>query len=191
MAWLRQYWLAGGICGGAMLFWMLPLVAAFWPQPLLATFVMLPIYLVHQVEEHWHDRFRVYINNRIMGGVDALTPDAVVVINVGGVWCVSLAVLWLAWAVSPGLGLIAVYLVLVNAVSHIGMALARREYNPGVVTALLLFLPVGLWSWRVLAPLASPMEQVIGLSAAMAIHAAILATVLRRRAELRVSAVPA
>ncbi len=29
--------------------------------------------MLHQLEEHWGDRFRSYVNNTVFGGVEALT----------------------------------------------------------------------------------------------------------------------
>ncbi|GIX03813.1 MAG: hypothetical protein KatS3mg113_0819 [Planctomycetaceae bacterium] len=53
--------------------------------------------------------------------------------------------LYIAWALEPSAGLVAGYLAIVNAVFHVVPAVARREYNPGLVTAVLWFVPVGGW----------------------------------------------
>lgn len=37
----------------------------------------------------------------------------------------------------------------VNAVAHIGPALASGSYNPGLVTSVLLFAPLSLWTFGV------------------------------------------
>jgi hypothetical protein len=44
---------------------------------------------------------------------------------------------------SPGAGL------LLNAFAHIEPAVTHRTYNPGLVTAVVLFLPLSLWTFRV------------------------------------------
>jgi hypothetical protein len=56
---------------------------------------------------------------------------------------VDLISLYLSFFVNPGFGLIAVYLAVVNAVVHLVAAVALRAYNPGLWTAILLFLPLG------------------------------------------------
>lgn len=94
-------------------------------------------------------------------------------------------VLLLAGLVDIGLGLIAVYVTLLNAVGHAGMALALRRYNPGLWTALVLFFPVGIWAW-VEVSRANGLgiaAHIFGLAVAVLTHAAIIATVLRRRSE--------
>ncbi len=88
---------------------------------------------------------------------------------------------------NPGWATLAIYLVLVNAVVHIAHALLFRCYNPGLVSALVLFLPLGAGSlW--LLPAAggvSAAYQVIGLATALLIHAAILIHVRRKLARLQ------
>src|SRR5262249_19177166 len=146
----------------------------------------LPIYMVHQVEEHAGDRFRQFVNDRIAGGRNALTTPAVIVINVGLVWGVDLLALYLARFIAPGFGLIAGYLALVNAVVHVAGALAGRAYNPGLATGILLFIPFGTWALVAVAgtPGVSIADHAVGLGCALATHVAIIAYVLRRRATL-------
>jgi hypothetical protein len=80
--------------------------------------------------------------------------------------------------------LIGLYLLLVNAVAHIGQALALRRYNPGLVTAVLLFVPLGWLGVRAVTAAGHGGwgYQAMGLGSALAIHAAIIAHV---RARLR------
>jgi hypothetical protein len=83
--------------------------------------------------------------------------------------------------------LIAVYLTLVNALAHVASTLVLRRYNPGLVTALVLFLPVGSWALVALAraPGVTTTYHVVGLAIALAIHAAILVHVKQRVQALR------
>ncbi len=48
--------------------------------------LQLPVYMLHQYEEHDDDRFRRFANRVMGGGVELLTVPAVFVINIGGVW---------------------------------------------------------------------------------------------------------
>lgn len=149
-------------------------------------FLQLPLYMLHQFEEHAHDRFRIFVNQRIGGGREVLTPWAVFVINSFGVWGVDLVSLYLAYFVHPALGLIAIYLTLVNAVAHLGMALAMRCYNPGLLTAIILFFPGGIWALLVVsqASQAGWKMQALGLAVALLTHLLIVVHVRRRRASL-------
>ena len=102
-----------------------------WSLALLLIYLHGPVYMLHQVEEHAGDRFRRFANLHVGHGREALTTAAVVWMSILGVWGVNLAALYLAWFVGVGLGLVAVYLVLVNALTDIAAAAVLRSYNPG------------------------------------------------------------
>jgi hypothetical protein len=95
-------------------------------------FLQLPLYMLHQFEEQDNDRFRIFFNRTIGGGREVLSPGAVFIINVPGVWGVIAASFYLAAHAQIGYGLIAVYLTLVNGVVHIVTGTASRCYNPGL-----------------------------------------------------------
>ena len=174
------------MAAGPLLLALVPVLAGRWDPVLLAVFLQLPIYVLHQVEEHWHDRFRRFVNGHLAGGREALTPRAVLVINVGFVWGFDLAALYLATFVHPALGLLAIWLALVNAAVHGVAAAVLRAYNPGLVTALLLLLPTGLWGWTVLrgAGAAPLWAHGMGILAAILVHVGIVVHVRRRVAGL-------
>jgi hypothetical protein len=140
---LRDRWLMGALAGAPLLLLALAPLLAF-PAWLFWVFLLQPIYMVHKLEEHVGDRFRTFVNERIGGGREVLTPCAVAVINIGGVWMVNAASLLLAGLSHPGWGLVAVYLTLVNAITHIAAGVKFRAYNPGLVTSVVLFLPAGI-----------------------------------------------
>jgi hypothetical protein len=142
--------------------------------------LQLPVYMFHQWEEHSGDRFRQYANRVIGGGREVLTPRATFWINCLGVWGVDLSALYLAWAIAPAAGLVAGYLAIVNALLHIGPALRRREYNPGLVTAVVLLLPAGGICVGVVGTGAGALPHVVALAAAIGVHLAVVAHVVRR-----------
>jgi Protein of unknown function with HXXEE motif len=101
---------------------------------------------------------------------------------VPGVWGVIAASFYLAVCVSVGYGLIAVYLTLVNAIVHIMYSVVFRAYNPGVATAVLLFLPASVFGivtlqqtgqveWR---------HHLVGILIAVGIHVAIVVYIKTR-----------
>jgi hypothetical protein len=181
-----KYWMYGGFLAGLMILALLPLLAADWSATFTAIFVLLPIYMLHQYEEHDDDRFRLYVNRTVGNGAEVLTPAAVFVINIGAVWILDVAVIYLAWAVDLGLGLIAVYLMLINAIVHIVGAIRSRSYNPGLVTAVVLFLPCGGYAWwRIqISAGATMLEHIIGLAIGIGVHAIIVGYATRRRMAL-------
>ncbi len=185
--WFRRNWMYAGLVAGIFLLAMVPLVADVWSLPLLLVFLQIPLYMVHQVEEHAGDRFRTFVNTRVAMVPDALTTDAVVVINVPLVWGVDLLVLYLARFVDLGLGLIAIYLTVFNAIVHVAMAIRLRAYNPGLVTSVVLFLPFGIWGIVVFAqtPGVSLGDHLLGLILAVLVHVAIAVHVVRRARALK------
>lgn len=179
---LISNWVYGGALAALLLLLLAPLLLGHWPWPLLATFLHLPAYMLHQYEEHDRDRFRVFFNETIGKGRDVLSPLAVFVTNVPGVWGVITLSLYGAVALDLGWALIAVYLVLVNACAHAVHAVIFRRYNPGLATAVAVFVPLGgatLWLLH-RAGAGSVGYHVAGLLTALLIHAAILVHVQRK-----------
>lgn len=173
-------WVYGGFLAGWLLLVLTPLLRTAWPAPVADVYLLLPVYMLHQFEEHDDDRFRRFVN-ALFGG-ERLTKSDVFLINVPGVWGLGAASLLLAAFAAPGFGLIQAYLVLVNALVHIGQALRLKRYNPGLVTAVVLFLPFGFYA---LAEINRAGGGTIGLHAlglivAIAVHAGIVALVLSR-----------
>ena len=133
-------WVYGGFLAGLLLLLLTPVLVHSWPVSLVTTFLCLPVYMVHQYEEHDNDRFRLFVNQKIGKRRVGLSPLAVFVINVPGVWGVIGISLALAATVSAGFGLVAVYLVLLNGTIHLVQAVISRGYNPGLGTTNRLIL---------------------------------------------------
>ena len=173
-------WVYGGFLAGLLLLFLAPVLARSWPVPLVATFLCLPAYMIHQYEEHDNDRFRSYVNRKI--GRDALSPLAVFVINVPGVWGTVGISLALAATLRIGFGLIAMYLIALNGAIHVIQAVIAREYNPGLGTAVALFLPLGGYGIGLIqqAGAGSVLMHATGALAAIGIHVAIIVHVLRK-----------
>ena len=181
--WLAAHWVPGALMMAIALLLLAPLLVGPWGWPVAPVYLASPVYMLHQVEEHTGDRFRAYVNARMFGGLEALTTSDVLWVNIPGVWGVDLVALYAAYSLDPGYGLVAPYLMLVNAIVHCAGAVRSRAYNPGLVTACVLFLPLSLVAlWRIPA---SPGQHALGLGLALAIHAAIVVRVARRASALR------
>ena len=178
---LIAHWVYGGFLAGLLLLLLAPVLVHSWPAPLAATFLCLPVYMVHQYEEHDNDRFRQFVNRQIGRG-EVLSPLAVFIINVPGVWGVVGISLALAATVGVGFGLIAAYLIVVNGVIHVIHALIKRGYNPGLGTAIALFLPLGGYGIAAIqqAGGGTALMHVVGVGTAIAIHVAIIVHVFRQ-----------
>jgi hypothetical protein len=175
-AWLYRHWVAAALCMGLFLLLLAPVLSLSWNLPILLVYLQIPIYMFHQVEEHTGDRFRTYVNQRVFGGVEALTRESILWINLAGAWGVTLASLYAAVLFGAGWGLAGIYLELVNAITHVIGAVGSRGYNPGLWTSVAFFLPVGgfaLWSVASSAGV-SGVQHAVGLGIALAIHAGIV-----------------
>jgi hypothetical protein len=185
-AWVLDNWMRAGLIAAIALLALLPL---FWDQDelaLLLTYVLLPLYMIHQYEEHAHGRFIADTNATIGRGYPVFTPEVVLVINIGAVWALFSVLFYLATYVELGLALIPAYLTAVNAVTHIIGTLVLRRYNPGLYTAVALFVP---WSVPLIFYVSDRIDgvwlyNIIGLVIALAVHAAIMAYALHRRSRL-------
>ena len=177
--WLANRWVSAAGFMGVTLLAVLPLIHSAYALPLVLTFLHSPGYMFHQVEEHTGDRFRTFVNQRIFGGRDALSVPAVLVINIPVVWGLNLAALYAAYFWGAEFGLVAPYAMLFNGVTHIVAAARFRSYNPGLVTSLVLFLPLSLWTILAIGPVSLGFH-IAGLSLAIVLHVLIIAGVLLR-----------
>lgn len=187
LTWLDQNWPFAGTVVVVFLVALLPVLLGNWSTALVLLYAQLIIYQLHQIEEHYADRFRRFVNEHMVGGADALTPRAVMWINVIGVWALYALILVVADSIDIGLGLIAVYTTLVNGLAHIGMAVALRRANPGLWTSLGLFLPIGLWAWVALTAAngLGAVAHVVGLAVAVLVHVVIIAVMRTRLSSVR------
>ncbi len=163
-----------------------PFVFHFAGLPLGLVYLQLPIYMLHQFEEHRGDRFRTWVNNMIGHGRDVLTPIATFWINSLLVWGLDLVALYLASLVSLSLGLIAIYLPMLNAFGNIVPAIITSKYNPGLATSVTLLMTVGVLSACVVSRAAGSHldDHLLALGVAILGHGLIIAHVRRRIAQL-------
>jgi hypothetical protein len=192
-SWFLEQWSRMALpCAVAMLA-LLPVPVNEENRPLVLLVTLLPIYMIHQYEEHAHGRFAAFANATLGEGFDVFTSRAIWNVNIILVWVLFLVSFYLARFISLEYALIPVYLTLVNGVIHFLATARLRRYNPGLWTALVLFLPWGALLQRYVNELtgAGVMTNLVALLVALAFHAAIVVWVLRRRATLRAAGKPA
>jgi len=173
-------WPAAGLFAAAFLLVLFPIFLQLAGLPLALVYLQLPVYMLHQAEEHLGDRFRRHVNLTVAQGHEALTPWVTFLINSLGVWAYDLVSLFLAWKVWPPLGVAAGYLAVVNGIAHLLQAIARREPNPGLFTGAGLLLPVGALGIACSSVPQNWIAHALGCAAALAVHAAIVIHVDRR-----------
>jgi len=167
-------WVYGGAVSAVVLIALAPIVAAAVPASVVLVYLGLPIYMLHQLEEHDADRFRRFFNAILRPRRRGLTVGDVFVINILGVWVTFVAAILAAARADPGWGLVIAYALVVNGLIHVAAAVKFRRYNPGLATAVALFLPVGAAQAFLLAD-ASALQHGVGLAVVVAVHAAIIA----------------
>jgi uncharacterized protein with HXXEE motif len=156
---LMTTWMIVGLGGAAFLSLLLLADWAEQERDRLARFhwLLLIVYLAHQFEEHGVDLFgRSYFfityGQNLIGEIRSgsgffQTPLAIYRTNTLLVWLPFLIAVWggqrYIW---PGLA--AGGLLLTNGIFHTGVALWRAEYNPGLGSGIVLFLPAGLLYFR-------------------------------------------
>ncbi len=174
---LTENWVYGGFLMGLMLLVLSPLLVNQWDELSILALLCLPAYAVHQYEEHDADRFRIFVNAQMGGGKEALTIADVFWINTLGVWGYLAIVLWAARVVSSGWAMAAAFLLLVNGLAHITQFATLRRYNPGLASAIVLFIPLSAAMLWIGISSTSSWQLALSLAAALLVHALILVRV--------------
>ena len=124
--------------------------------------MMLIAYIIHQYEEHWIDLFGNYYafykfnNDFILGNLGAaessikpLTKAAIFVINTSLVWLVGAIAIWRSpKQLFPLIAMASI--IVVNGIVHVLAGRAQLQYNPGILTSIVIFVPLYLWFVRYL-----------------------------------------
>jgi hypothetical protein len=176
---IERNWVYGGFLAGILLLGLAPLLVAGWDRASALAFLVLPVYMLHQFEEHDDDRFRRFVNSVLGQGREVLSISAVFWINFLGVWVLMAACLWLVRLDGPGWAALAGWLIVVNGLLHAVQGVALRRYNPGLGTAVVLFLPLGALTLAAAWPVATGTTFWLSLAIAVALHLWILAHVRR------------
>lgn len=126
-----------------------------WRDRVWLSWLAVAIYLIHNVEEYGVDllgRFHAFPNS--MCSQLGLSPYPSCPIPTPFFLAVNLPLFWVGAPIAafmsrrhPILGLSLYGIIFVNALTHIGAAL-HSGYNPGVLTSLILFLPISFWVAR-------------------------------------------
>jgi hypothetical protein len=127
-----------------------------WRDPAWLSWLAVLLYLLHNIEEYGIDLL----------GVRHAFPDALCT-NLGQppypgctippafYLAVNLSLIWVAGPIAallsrrhPLVGFVFYGVIGVNGMTHLAPALILRSYNPGLVTGVLLFLPLTIWIAR-------------------------------------------
>lgn len=157
---------------------------------LFLIFIQIPIYLLHQFEEHaWPGGFKNYVNKQIFKVSDTNYP-----LNDISVFWVNIPIIWILMPLFAGLsyinlffGLWIPYFAVINSLTHVVAAIVKREYNPGLAVSVILGIPVGLYTlWIFYALINVPlMFTFLSILAAVLMHLILIIFIRRRYAEFK------
>ncbi|MGZ7209710.1 MAG: HXXEE domain-containing protein [Methanobacterium sp.] len=115
---------------------------------LFLIWIQIPIYLLHQFEEHTWNGFKNYINKKVFNVREGEFP-----LNDRNIFWINIPIVWIMMPVFAGLssfnvmfGLWIPYFAVFNSLSHVIFSLRNREYNPGLIVSLILGIPVGIYA---------------------------------------------
>ena len=153
------------------------------PELELLIWLQIPVYLLHQFEEHaWPGGFAGFVNKIVFKQENGpLDEKSIFWINIPIVWIgfpifAALATIWI------DLGIWIIYLSLVNGAFHILVALRLRRYNPGVVMSLLFNVPLSIYTLVRMPEIASisALSHSIGIAIAIVIQVGLVAFIIKR-----------
>lgn len=185
-AWVVENWSRMALPFAVLALVSLPIFSGGGNLPLILLYTLLPVYMIHQYEEHAHGRFVEFFNETVGRGREVLTKVSAFWINILEVWVVFLVSFYLARYVALGFAFVPIWLTLFNGLTHVIASLSLRRYNPGLYTSLALFFPWGLFLLVYFAEVVASdvLFNAIGILAAIVGHAVIVVYALRRRARL-------
>ena len=115
---------------------------------LFLIWLQIPIYLLHQYEEHARNGFKYYINKKVFKVKEGEYP-----LNDENIFWINIPIIWIIMPIFAGLssfnlmfGLWIPYFAVFNSLSHVVFSLRNLEYNPGLIVSLLLGIPVGIYT---------------------------------------------
>ena len=170
--WFLHHWARAALPLALVLLALGPLLLDALGLAAFLVYLQLPVYMLHQYEEHARGAFKEAANRMRGDGREVFTDANILGINLVLVWVTFLILLYAARYVDPALGLVPPYGVLLNGLLHLGTALRQRRPNPGLRTSVLLFLPVGGGAIYGLGRLGqvSPGAHLLGLGGAIVLH---------------------
>lgn len=162
---------------------------ARFTDPTWLLWLPLPVYMLHQFEEHGVDLFGRYYHFQAdlcltLGYADTASCPAtelfIFAVNVGTVWIAGM-VAGLVGTRRPLAGAGMLGLLAVNALAHFGLSVRDGGvYNSGLLSAAVLFVPLVGLSFRVLLQRGffRPRDVVMGVAIGVAMHAVLLGSII-------------
>jgi hypothetical protein len=189
--WFVDNWSRVALPAAILILLSLPILRVEGNHALVLLYALLPLYMIHQFEEHARGRFVTDFNATIGRGYAVLTRVSAFWMNILLVWVLFLITFTVVRYWTTAFVFVPIYATLLNSIVHIATTLIFRRSNPGVYTAVALLLP---WSTVCLVHFtrASTMpgrDNFIGLIGGLLGHAVIVGFAVSRRRRLEAVAV--
>ncbi|EKF23675.1 hypothetical protein C731_2299 [Mycolicibacterium hassiacum DSM 44199] len=172
-----------------------------WRDPVWMSWMFAFAYLIHNFEEYGIDAVgRRFAFPGSMCELFGYGTPAECPIGLEFFAAVNVPLFWVALPVAaagsrchPAVGMTGLGIVFTNAMTHIGAAIIHRGYNPGLLTAVVVFLPLAAWAAHAFFGsgrlLRLPVLAVVVAGSAL-LHCLLICLVLAQTRDL-VGAVPA
>jgi chromate transport protein ChrA len=145
---LHDWALISGIAGLSSLGYL-----ALRSDPKLLGWILLPTYMIHQFEEHYLDvkgeryAFQKFFCNFL--GYKNITEcpgdeNFIFSVNVPGLYIAGILA-GILNNIKPVVAGSFAAVILINALVHIAASIKQKRYNPGLLTSIILFIPVAIY----------------------------------------------
>ncbi|MBE2219288.1 MAG: HXXEE domain-containing protein [Ignavibacteria bacterium] len=148
---VNRHWAkAGGVIAVGILVYIYLIEGSRMPLVQKFSLLSLAFLMFHQFEEYvYPGGFQYYFNTRIYNPFgffkSKISDKAVIWVNVVLGWGIY-ALVAIFFHENPVIVMTFVAVLLINGVLHFGLAFSMRDYNPGVVTGAILFIPLAIYS---------------------------------------------
>jgi hypothetical protein len=152
---------------------------------LFLIWIQIPIYLLHQFEEHsWPGGFKKFVNKEIFNvevGEYPLNDTNIFWINVPIIWVLMPIFASLSY-INLFFGLWIPYFAVFNSLTHVIGAIVKRKYNPGLFVSLVLGIPVATYTlWLFYNLVNVPLIiTLLSILVVLLLHIAIIIPAVRR-----------
>jgi hypothetical protein len=148
--------------------------------PLFLIWIQLPIYWLHQFEEYvFPGGFMETFNRQILGSNEREWPISkkeVFWINIPLIYIAFPSSAILAGTVDISIGIWTAYFSILNAISHVGVFVKKRKYNPGLFVSVFLNIPFGVFTvWYFYSnDVISVLGHLVGILLAVAVQGGLM-----------------
>jgi hypothetical protein len=185
ISWLYKNWAKLCIILSIIATFLILLVVKTNDILLFLIWIQIPIYLLHQFEEHsWPGGFKKFFNQEIFNvetGDYPLNNKNISWINVPIIWIIMPIFATLSY-LNLFFGLWIPFFAVFNSSTHVIAAIIKRKYNPGLFVSTVLGIPVATYTlWLFYTLIDVPLIiTLLSILAVLLLHLAIIIPAIRR-----------